>query len=183
MPNAGYNNIVNIAGFNYRLTEIQAAMAREQLKKLDGLNSIRLELVQQLTEGISQIPFLTIVNNRNNCLSTYYVYQFRYIEEEAGVSRNSFVTALNAEGVKFFEGYSEPLYLQPVYQEKMLFKNGYPFAAPVNEECLMVYNKGICPNAEKLYYNEMIINEHVRHPHTSKDIEDLINAIKKVANY
>ena len=43
---AGHENITNIAGFNYRMTEIGAAIAREQLKKLPELNATRLTLVE-----------------------------------------------------------------------------------------------------------------------------------------
>ncbi len=45
---AGYENITNIAGFNYRMTELQASVARVQLKKLDSLNRERVELVEYL---------------------------------------------------------------------------------------------------------------------------------------
>ena len=62
---AGYEDIVNIAGFNYRLTELQAAIAREQLKKLDRLNNCRFSLVDQLTEkllGLSLKTNFLIIN-------------------------------------------------------------------------------------------------------------------------
>ena len=45
----------------------------------------------------------------------------------------------------------------------------------------MDYSMGICPNAEKLHFKEMIINEHIRPPHTKDDIDDIIEAVRKVA--
>ena len=54
---AGYKDITNIAGFNYRLSELHAAIIREQLKKLDSLNNTRLKLVQQLTAGLNKFKF------------------------------------------------------------------------------------------------------------------------------
>ncbi|MEI7999575.1 MAG: DegT/DnrJ/EryC1/StrS family aminotransferase, partial [Candidatus Omnitrophota bacterium] len=177
---AKYENITNIAGFNYRLTEIQAAMAKEQLKKLNGLNKKRLELVEKLTQGLSGIDFLVTPQGRQGCHATYYVYPLRFLQQSAGITRADFVTAINKEGILFYQGYTRPLYLQPVYQKKHLFKHGYPFSAPENRGCLMKYDQGTCPNAEELHFKQMIINEHVRYPHNSVDVIDIIKAVRKV---
>jgi perosamine synthetase len=178
---AGYENIVNIAGFNYRLTELQAAIGREQFKKLDNINAIRLEYVAKLNEGISNIPFLKPMLSRKECYSTYYVYPLRFDEKMAGISRNEFISAVNAEGALFFQGYTKPLYLQPMYQERKLYKHGYPFSAPANAGCSMDYKLGICPNTENLHFHEMVINEHVREPQNIDDISMLITIMKKVS--
>ena len=69
---------------------------------------------------------------------------------------------------------------QPIYQKRTLFKNGYPFSAIENKECRMDYDMGTCPNAERLYFDEMIINEHIRLPNTEEDVRDIINAIHKI---
>ncbi len=177
---AEYDNIVNIAGFNYRLTEIQAAIAKVQLKRLTTLNKIRIDLVDYLTEALQKYDFLIPPKGRDNCKNTYYVYNLRFIPEAAGIKRDEFVNAFNAEGILFYQGYVKPLYMQPLYQRKLLFKNGYPFTSPENRECYMNYDHGICPNAERLYYHEMVINEHIRHPHKKRDIDDIINASEKL---
>ena len=107
----------------------------------------------------------------------------RYNEEKTGVVREDLVSVINAEGIQLYQGYTKPLYLQPLYQKKHLFKNGYPFSAPDNKEVNVEYYKGLCPNAEKLHFKEMIINEHIRPPHKHIDIKDIINAIEKVVQY
>jgi len=177
---AAYKNITNIAGFNYRMTEIQAAISRVQLIKLNQLNKKRLELVECLSSGLSSVPFLTPLIAGTEARPTYYVYPIRYDEKSAGVSRDDFVCAVNAEGALFYQGYTPPLYLQPLYQNRTLFKHGYPFTAKENLESSQEYKIGICPNTEKLHYREMIINEHIRHPHEVEDIDDIIKCIKKV---
>ena len=129
---AGYENTTNIAGFNYRMTELQAAIGREQLKKLDKLNSKRLLLVEQFKEGIQDFEVLRCLKgpqecqsckcaSGKQCKSSYYVFPIRFRPEFAGVTRNEFVQAANAEGALFYQGYTHPLYLQPVYQQKHLF--------------------------------------------------------------
>lgn len=177
---AKYENITNIAGFNYRLTEIQAAMAKEQFKKLKNLNRERLSLVEKLSKGLKGIDFLVTPCGRKDCFSTYYVYPLRFLPDVACISRQGFAGAVNAEGIMFYQGYVMPLYFQPLYQKRHLFKNGYPFSAPENKKCYMNYSQGICPNAEKLHFEQMLINEHVRPPHKKEDILDIVNVIRKI---
>ena len=177
---AEYDDIINIAGFNYRMTELQAAVCRVQLNILDGLNTERLKLVKQLNNGLREFDFLVVPEEKYDCESTYYVYPLKFLSEIAGIKREQFVEAVNAEGINFFQGYVKPLYTQPVYQKRSLFKNGYPFSAIENKSCRMEYNIGICPNAEKLYFDQMIINEHIRLPNTEEDVRDIINAIHKI---
>ena len=177
---AEYDDITNIAGFNYRMTELQAAVCRVQLNILDGLNTERLKLVKQLNNGLREFDFLVVPEEKHDCESTYYVYPLKFLSEIAGIKREQFVEAVNAEGINFFQGYVKPLYTQPVYQKRSLFKNGYPFSAIENKSCRMEYNIGICPNAEKLYFDQMIINEHIRLPNTEEDVRDIINAIHKI---
>jgi len=177
---AGYDNLTNIAGYNYRMTEIQAAISREQLKKLGHLNETRIKYVEKLMVGVENIPFLKPLLPREDSFSTYYIFPMRYDESVAGKKRDEFVKALNAEGALFYQGYSRPLYLQPLYEKKKLFKHGYPFSAPENADCSMDYKPGKCPVAEALHFNEMIVNEHVRRPHMVEDISDLVEIIGKV---
>jgi perosamine synthetase len=179
---SGYDNITNIAGYNYRMTELVAAIGRVQLKRLPSLNKRRLELVNRLTVGLASCDFLEPILGRENCHSTYYIYPTRFNAEKAGISRDVFVQAMKAEGILFSQGYTKPLYLQPLYQRKHLFKHGYPFTAHENRECRMDYFEGIAPIAERLYSHEMLINEHVREPQSDEDIDCIINAIKKLSD-
>lgn len=189
---AQYTEITNIAGYNYRMTELAAAIARVQLQKLRKLNTERLRLVNCVVDEIADVPFLQPLNVPHRCrqcncpegarcVSTFYVLPLRFIEDRAGPNRKRFVEAVNAEGLSFAQGYVRPLYLQPVYQRRHLFKHGYPFHAPVNEGAQMNYEKGTCPVAERLHFNELIVSEHVRPPHTAADMDDIVTAIRKVA--
>ena len=180
---AGIDNITNIGGFNYRLTEIQAAIAREQLKKLPDLNRHRLTLVEMLSDQLREHPFLLPPEGRERCLATYYVYPLRFSPNDVDVKRDKFVTAVNKEGAQFYQGYVQPLYLQPLYQKQQLWKHGYPFSAPENQGHSGKYAKGTCPVAEDLHYEKMIINEHVRWPHTTQDMKELVDIIEKVTGW
>ena len=188
---AGIEDITNMVGFNYRLSELHAAIAIEQLKKLDHLNSKRIEFVKYLSTEISKyecfIPLDRCLHKKskdcsinNYCEPTFYVFAARYSQNNSGVKRETLINAINSEGIKFYEGYTRPLYLQPIYQKKSAFKHGYPFSAPENKGSITNYSLGACPNAEKLHYHEIITNEHIRLPNEIEDIEDIVKAITKV---
>ncbi len=180
---AGYKNILNIAGFNYRMTEISAAIAREQLKKLPYLNKERLSLVNHLKNLLKSYDFLEPMSgsdSNNGTQNVYYIFPVKYNKNAAGHKRNIFTEALNAEGMLFYQGYVCPLYLQPIYQKKLLFKHGYPFSAPPNKDCAQEYKQGTCPVAERLHFEEVLINEHIRLPHKISDIESIDDALKKL---
>ena len=183
---AGYDNITDIIGFNYRLTEITAAIAVEQLKKLDSFNKIRIRYASYLNDVFSKYDCLSPLAqypyglDAKTCRSTYYLYPLRYLPEVAEVGRKELIDRLGSEGVIFFGGYVKPLYLHPLYQKKVAFKHGYPFRAPENQCIVTNYHQGACPNAEKLFFEQMLVNEHVRWPHTESDIEDIARAMYKV---
>ena len=188
---AGYSNITNIAGFNYRMTEVIAAIASIQLTKLNSLNQQRIDMVKWLTKKLEKYYFLSPIKSRpeckncncpanKKCLPTFYLFTMRFKKSKINISRDRFVKVLNKEGFKFSTGYTSPLYLQPIYQEKNLFKKGYPFKAPANRGLYMNYKKGICPNAEKLFNHQIIVSEHIRPPHSLNDLKDIIEGIEKL---
>lgn len=176
---AGYKNIVNILGFNYRLTEIQAAIAIEQLKKLDSLNKIRSGYVEMLHKKIGQYDFIDIMSGREGCVSTFYTWPFIFNSEIAGTDVESFRQAINAEGMYFIRGYT-PLYFQPVYQTKTMFKGGYPWSAKENQGIQTNYGKGSCPMAEAMR-ERILIKEYIRFPTTQDEVEDILKAFEKIA--
>ncbi len=186
---AKYKNITNIAGFNYRMTELTAAIANIQLSKLNNLNSYRLKLIKYFISKINKFDFITPFISRKECrtckcklrcLSTFYIMPLKFEKKKINLSRTKFLKIVNAEGAKFYEGYTKPLYHQPLYQKKKLFKFGYPFTAKENKKIKTNYKINSCPNAEKLFNDEIILNEHIRFPHTKNDINDLLNIINKV---
>ncbi|MBF0231426.1 MAG: DegT/DnrJ/EryC1/StrS family aminotransferase [Desulfamplus sp.] len=172
-------NIINLIGFNYRLTEVQAAIAIEQLKKLNSLNEQRLEMVHSLNQKFKKFDFLEVVEGRKDCVNTFYQFPLLFSEEKSGVLIEDFRKAICEEGCFFFRGHT-PLYLQPIYQTKTVFKHGYPFTAPENQAIQTNYEPGSCPMAERMKNHELLLNEHVRPPNKMADIDDLVQIFEKV---
>jgi perosamine synthetase len=179
----GVTNIVNLLGFNYRMTEIEAAIGIEQLKKLDSLTKPRIELANYLTEKLIDIDGITPPEVRPNVKHVYYIYAIKYDEEVIGLPRNIFAKALEAEGVPFYQGYARPLYMQPIYQKKIGFGDkGCPFSCRFYGK-KTDYKKGLCPVTERLYYKQLMYTNLCRPPLTYKDMDDIANAIIKVISY
>ena len=181
-------NLVNMIGFNYRMTEIDAAIARQQLKKLPTLIEKRLENIKYLEEKLKDIPFLEMPKVRNGAEHVYYAHAIKYNEKMTGIHRNSFVEAVKAElmpmelreteGVKIGSGYVKPLYLQPLYQKLTAYgSKGFPWSYTDRKYS---YAKGICPITEDLHFNSLITHEYMRPGMMKEDLDDVVNAFYKV---
>lgn len=186
----GYNSLVNMLGFNFRMTEIEAAIGREQLKKLPSLLMKRLENIEYLAKELSNIPCLELPKVRPGCKHVYYVHPIKFHQKVAGIHRNKFIEAVKAElmpielreaeGVKVGGGYVKPLYLQPLFQNKIVYgDSGCPWICD-RYKGNVDYSKGICPVAERMYEDILITHELMRPPMTKDDLDDVINAFNKV---
>ncbi|MCK5293369.1 MAG: DegT/DnrJ/EryC1/StrS family aminotransferase [Arcobacteraceae bacterium] len=186
VENKGEINLNNMIGFNFRLTEIQAAIGIEQLKKLDKEIEIRQKYAKMYDEALTKFDFIetTIYDNRTH---SYYIQAFRFDEKKAGISRDRYIEAVKEEltaverreneGVPIGCGYVKPLYLLPIFQTKHAYnKQGFAFKDKIN------YKQGLCPNVEDLHYKELFSHDFTRSPLTIEDVNDVINAYVKIAN-
>ena len=184
------NDIINLVGFNYRMTEIEAAITRCQLKKLQGLIKTRQDNCAYLERRLREIPCLQMPLVRKDCTHVYYVHAVKFKEETAGVSRDAFINAVKAElpatklreheGVRIGCGYARPLYLQPMYQQKIAFgRAGFPFRA-ASFKGKLDYAQGCCPVAERMHYKELFTHELIHPMMTHRDLDDVARAFEKI---
>lgn len=184
------SDLVNMVGFNYRMTEVEAAIARVQLGKLDDLINERIKNVQYISEQLKEIPFIEPAIVPKNVKHVFYKHVLKFNESIAGIHRNTFVNAVKAEltplelredeGVNISCGYVKPIYLMPMYQKQIAFGElGYPFKSEFYKG-KVDYSEGICPVCEDLHYNTLISHEYMRPPMTRGDCDDFVNAFLKV---
>ena len=157
-----------ILGFNFRLGEIEAAMATEQLKKLQTLNEPRQQIALELNRRLSKLDGLFVPETKSDRTHVYYIHMLRIDERLAGVSRRQVVQALEAEGIDCFEGYCRPLYLQPLYKAAWPGKD--------NRE----YGPGLCPVAESLYESEVFFHSYLYEAIKSPWLDQICCAFEKV---
>jgi dTDP-4-amino-4,6-dideoxygalactose transaminase len=184
----GTKDIVNMVGFNYRMTEMEAAVSRCQLRKLDGLLSKRQENCAYLSEKLGEIPALEAPKIREDCTHAFYMQPFKFKEEVAGISREAYIDAVKAElapsalreaeGVLIGCGYVKPLYLEPIYQKKIAYgSKGFPFNLSESE---LDYSKGICPVTERMHDKELFAHDLMHSAMLKEDLEDVVAAFVKV---
>jgi len=174
----------NMLGFNYRMTEIEASIARVQLTKLTKLIEQRVQNINYLNKCLSIIPCLTPAKIRENSSHVYYVHALIFDEKVAGVHRNKFIDAVKAElpktllrddsDVLLGYGYVKPIYLEPMYQERICFGE-YPFNLTKR-----VYKNGDCPVCEDIHLHKIITHEFMRPGMSEDDMDDVIKAFEKV---
>jgi dTDP-4-amino-4,6-dideoxygalactose transaminase len=178
-------DLTNLIGYNYRMTEIECAIGMEQLKKLPQLLERRLENVSFLNDKLSQFPALQLQPNvEEGSMHTYYVHPIKFNKEVAGVDRNSFINALSAEipsavlretAPLIGAGYVKPLYLQPIYQQKAAWAYNKAFYRDEVD-----YSKGLCPVTEKMHFDVLFTHEYMRPGMSREDMMDVVNAFEKV---
>ena len=159
-------------GWGYRMTELEAALGIAQLAKLDNANIHRNKLADHVTKQIRSIEGLEHIK-REYVYHSYWFYVLLFNEEYVGITRNQFVTALNAEGIPFGQGYVKPLYLNPIYHESK------PFVYNLYKGNTS-YEKGICPVTERLHEKQLISTMIMRPPATKEDTDDIVSAIQKI---
>lgn len=178
-----HNEVANMFGFNFRLTELQAAIGIEQLKKLERLIAPRIELAGYLAEKMKSFGVFTPAVTYPGCRHVFYVHAIKFNAKKAGVSRNLFLEAVRAEGIPLAGGYVKPLYWQPMYQKKLAHgKSGFPFVGP-HYDGKPDYSRGICPVTERMHMDELFYHDLMRPPLTKKDMDDMISAFDKVLGH
>ena len=186
----GVSSLINMIGFNYRMTEIDAAIGREQLKKLPSLLDEMVKNVEYLTKKIVEIPCLEPAKVRDGCKHAFYVHPIKFNSEIAGIHRDKFVEAVKAElmpiesreteGIKVGTGYVKPLYLQPMYQNLIAYgEKGCPWTCE-KYSGKPNYSKGICPVVEDMHENILITHELIRPGMSKEDLDDVFEAFNKV---
>jgi dTDP-4-amino-4,6-dideoxygalactose transaminase len=161
-------------GCNYRLTQLQASLLHEQLKRLDEQTRLRDENGKYLAELLGKIDGINPLRRElGETLHTYHIFIFRYDKSKFNnLSKREFSEMLAAEGVPCFMGYPEPLYKQPLFQEK----NFMCYAIP--EE--VSYKEVSCPETEKACYEDAVWILQNTMLGTKKDMEDIALAIQKI---
>lgn len=155
-----YNEQVEL-GFNYRMTDFQAALLLSQLGKLDKFSARRKEIVKKYDQVFSGMPEIIVQKEIPESDTTRHLYVIRLNPERLACDRRQFFDALYAEKICPQVHYL-PVYWHSYYEE-------------------LGFEKGLCPNAEAYYQWSMSIPLY--YSLTDDEVEDVIRAVKKVVEY
>lgn len=175
----GVDDLSNMLGYNFRMTEIEAAIGVEQLKKLLTLAAQRVSIAERLTAGLQDLKGLRTPVVKKDCTHVYYVYPLLYSPEVTNVPRERVFKALRAEGVPVSDRYVN-LHLLPMYQKKIAYgSKGFPWTADFYRGNVS-YQKGICPVAENLQEQRHLGIGMCLYDYTQDDLDLIIAGFHKV---
>ena len=146
-------------GYNYRLTDIQAALGRAQLRRLDALNEKRIFNAAHLTGGLSNIGGLETPYVDPRVRHVYHQYVVK-VKDDLPITRDQLARELEARGIGTAIHYPLPVHHQPLYR-----RLGYP--------------QDICPNA--IEASKRVLSLPV-HPLLNKeDLDYIIRSLREMA--
>lgn len=147
-------------GYNYRLTDLQAAIAVEQLKKADRFTDSRQNNAKMLSEGLAEIKGITLPTIGLERTHVFHQYTIR-VTEDFPLSRDEFVEELHKRDVG-----------AGVYYPRAL--HTYPHIAKLG------FNVGDFPVSEKAASE--VVSLPVHPALTSEEVQIIIDSIKEVAH-
>ncbi|NEY21263.1 UDP-4-amino-4,6-dideoxy-N-acetyl-beta-L-altrosamine transaminase [Bacillus ginsengihumi] len=148
-------------GYNYRMTDIQAALGVSQMNKLDQFVQLRRKYAEMYTEAFQETKEIEIPYQHSDGQSSWHLYVIRLKPDLLSVSRKEIYESLQSQNIGVNVHYI-PVYLLPYYQQ-------------------LGYQKGFCPRAERLY--QEIISLPLFPAMTEKDVQDVIQAVKRTVQH
>ncbi len=162
---------------NYRMTELQAAVALAQLQQLENITNRRNAIGNQINRAIAPLQGITPHKVYPHNFCSYWFTMFRVNPAVLGCSRDEFATALKHEKVPASGGYIDyPLYMEPVFAKKAFFPGGV-WPAEVIAGHPVRYEAGACPVAEEVL--KTAIRVSVSEDFSDKQVQACIEGVER----
>ncbi len=169
-------------GTNLRMTEFQGNILRAQMTRVSAQTQTRWKNATYLSKMLSEIPGVIPAKlHEGTTMSAFHLYMFRYKKEAfAGLSRDKFSEALQAEGIPCSPGYGQ------------MNRNAYVTDLAKNKHYLKVYGektmkewleRSQCPQNDYLTMNESMWFFQTMLLGTKTDMEQIAAAIRKIQKY
>ena len=122
-----WNRSAILAGYNLRMSNLQAAMGVEQLKKLDRMNAARRQHGAYLNKRLEALAdYIDLPVERDNCKHVYQMYTIKV----KTLDREKFVKILRKQGIEASVHFTPPVHLQPFYRKLL----GRRLRLPITEQ-------------------------------------------------
>ena len=125
-------------GFNYRMTDMQAALGYSQLLKLERFRERRQHIVNQYNTAFAGMPHVKLPYRNSEQVSCFHLYVLQIDFEAIGTTRKDFMKKLADKGIGTQVHYI-PVHTQPYYKTRYNYKIGdYPIAEKYYERALSI---------------------------------------------
>lgn len=172
----------HLPGGNYRLTEMQGALLRSQLRRLPEQTRQRDANGRYLDEQLGSIKGIRPMrSDPRQELHPRHLYIFRYDADEFGLPRSRFLELLQAEGVPASGGYPVGLHHQPLYSGKGLREQIASYTMP--HLIAHDYSATSCPITERACASEAVWLTQPLLLAEQQDMEDIVHAIQKIQTF
>jgi perosamine synthetase len=148
-------------GYNYRLTDVQAALGSSQVNKLDDFIQRRREIADRYNQAFKDLSAVTVPYQNPEAQSGWHLYVLRLNLDRLSADRTVIFDALSAENIGVNVHYI-PVYYHPYYRD-------------------LGFSKGLCPTAEQFY--EKSITLPLFPAMSDEDVADVIKAVHKVIRH
>lgn len=143
-------------GLNYRLTDVEAAIGRVQLKRLDEMLKIRRLNARLLNDGLTGIKGIKPQKITRDSVHAWHQYCITVDKKAFGSARDELAARLDARGIATGVHYPRGLHQQPVFED--------------------LYGRQSLPNTERLAENILALPVH--HGLSEADVARIINAVR-----
>lgn len=172
--------LANMLGFNFRMGEIEAAIAGCQLVKLADRVATRQAAAGRLDAGLAGLPGLKTPFIAPGATHVYYVYGLTVDPAVTGVSRGAIIEALRAEGVPGLMAGYQNLHLLPMFRNRIAYgTGGFPWTSPYAAREI-TYGPGMCPVAERLHAETFFGLNLCMYDFAPADVDLVLAAFRKV---
>lgn len=137
-------------GWNYRMSELQAAVALEQTERMDELVGRRIRIAEMYLQAVSGCRWLTPQHTPPDCVHSWWTFTCRFDADEAGCSWDDFRNRFFQLGGDFLYGAWQLTYNEPVFQERRFLGGFFPVDSDLYKGTYRSYEPGLCPVAEQL---------------------------------
>jgi hypothetical protein len=135
----GFRWLHETFGTNWRMTEMQSAVGRRMLSRLDDMVAVRHRNASILIERLRKIAALRVPVPRGDSEHSYYKF-YCYVQPQrlsSGWDRDRIMAAINAEGIPCYSGSCSEVYLEKAFPQDMRPPAPLPAAHALGEESLM----------------------------------------------
>ena len=172
--------LCNMLWFNFRMGELEAAIASVQLDKLMPRVKSRQDIASALNNRLSKLKGLITPKVSEDCTHVYYVYGLKLDTTQIKVTKSKIVDALKAEGVPGVMNGYQNLHRLPMFVHKVAYgRHGFPWSSPYASN-QYTYGTGLCPIAEDLHDNKFFGLNLCMFEFYPEDVELVIGAFEKV---